>query len=87
MNKFLIFFLYSEPVFETCSGEPYSVRLNMETLAPDRLEVDANVIDCLAAILNHENRSRVAGCPSRHFFPTGCIVSNYFFIFLVNYFK
>ena len=47
----------------------------METLAPG-LEVDANVIDCLAAILNHENRSREAGCPSRHFFPTGCIVSN-----------
>ena len=58
----------------------------METLAPG-LEVDANVIDCLAAILNHENRSREAGCPSRHFFPTGCIVSNYFFILLSKLFS
>ena len=54
------------------------MRLIMETLAPG-LEVDANVIDCFGAILNHENSSREAGCPSRHFFPTGCIVSNYFF--------
>ncbi|PWA99037.1 hypothetical protein CTI12_AA013040 [Artemisia annua] len=55
-----------ERVFETHSGELYSVRLNMETLAPG-LEVDANVIDCLAAILNHENSSRAAEnvvCPS-----------------------
>ncbi|PWA82400.1 ulp1 protease family, C-terminal catalytic domain-containing protein [Artemisia annua] len=55
-----------ERVFETRSGELYSVRLNMETLAPG-LEVDANVIDCLGAILNHENSSREAGCPLRHF--------------------
>ncbi|PWA92273.1 hypothetical protein CTI12_AA081260 [Artemisia annua] len=61
-----------ERVFETRSGELYSVRLIMETLAPG-LEVDANVIDCLGAILNHEKRSRDAGCPLRHFFPTGCI--------------
>ena len=77
----MIFFSsYSERVFETVSGEPYSVRLIMETLAPG-LEVDANVIDCFGAILNHENSSTEAGCPSRHFFPTGCIVSNYFFLF------
>ncbi|PWA35793.1 hypothetical protein CTI12_AA605610 [Artemisia annua] len=44
----------------------------METLAPG-LEVDANVIDCLGAILNQEKHSRDAGCPLRHFFPTGCI--------------
>ncbi|PWA81463.1 F-box associated domain, type 1 [Artemisia annua] len=62
-----------ERVFETRSGELYSVRLIMETLAPG-LEVDANVIDCLGAILNHEKHSREAGCPLRHFFPTGCII-------------
>ncbi|PWA46524.1 hypothetical protein CTI12_AA507870 [Artemisia annua] len=61
-----------ERVFETRSEELYSVRLIMETLAPG-LEVDANVIDCLGAT-NHENRSREAGCPLRHFFPTGCIL-------------
>ncbi|PWA86068.1 ulp1 protease family, C-terminal catalytic domain-containing protein [Artemisia annua] len=66
-----------ERVFETHSGELYSVRLIMETLAPG-LEVDANVIDCLAAILNHENSSREAGCPLRHFFPTGCITITMF---------
>ena len=51
------------------------MRLIMETLAPG-LEVDANVIDCLGAILNQEKRSRDVGCPLRHFFLTGCIVSN-----------
>ncbi|PWA38639.1 hypothetical protein CTI12_AA552930 [Artemisia annua] len=49
----------------------------METLAPG-LEVDANVIDCLGAILNHEKHSRDAGCPLRHFFPTGCITVTMF---------
>ncbi|PWA61842.1 ulp1 protease family, C-terminal catalytic domain-containing protein [Artemisia annua] len=66
-----------ERVFETRSGELYSVRLNMETLAPG-LEVDANVIDCLGAILNHENSSREAGCPLQHFFPIGCITITMF---------
>ncbi|PWA41699.1 hypothetical protein CTI12_AA551450 [Artemisia annua] len=66
-----------ERVFETRSGELYSVRLIMETLAPG-LEVDANVIDCLGAIMNHEKRSREVGCPLRHFFPTGCITVTMF---------
>ncbi|PWA64591.1 hypothetical protein CTI12_AA343320 [Artemisia annua] len=66
-----------ERVFETRYGELYSVRLIMETLAPG-LEVDANVIDCLGAILNQEKHSRDAGCPLRHFFPTGCITVSMF---------
>ncbi|GJU64964.1 ulp1 protease family, C-terminal catalytic domain-containing protein [Tanacetum coccineum] len=62
-----------ETVFQTRFGHDLSsVRVNMETLAP-RLWIDANVIDCWVAILNHEEF--VKGCPSprRHFFPTGCI--------------
>nr|GEW24657.1 hypothetical protein [Tanacetum cinerariifolium] len=62
-----------ETVFQTRSGHDLSsVHLNMETLAP-RLWIEANVIDCWVAILNHEEL--VSGCPSprRHFFPTGCI--------------
>nr|GEZ98728.1 ulp1 protease family, C-terminal catalytic domain-containing protein [Tanacetum cinerariifolium] len=62
-----------ETVFQTRAGHDLSsVRLNMETLAPG-LWIDANVMDCWVAILNHEEL--VKGCPStrRHFFPTGCI--------------
>ncbi|GJX80220.1 hypothetical protein Tco_0328369 [Tanacetum coccineum] len=72
-------FLYSESVFETHSGEysVYGLRLNMETLAPG-LWIDANVIDCWGAILNHEERFRVADSKSRHFFPTGCITKSMF---------
>nr|GEY03463.1 ubiquitin-specific protease 13 [Tanacetum cinerariifolium] len=58
-----------ETVFQTRSGHDLSfVLLNMERLAP-RLWIDANVIDCWVAILNHEELIR--GCPSprRHFFP------------------
>ncbi|GKE20300.1 ulp1 protease family, C-terminal catalytic domain-containing protein, partial [Tanacetum coccineum] len=57
-----------ETVFQTRSGHDLSyVRSNMETLAP-RLWINANVIDCWVAILNHEELVR--GCPSprRHFF-------------------
>ncbi|GJT56812.1 hypothetical protein Tco_0991866 [Tanacetum coccineum] len=70
-----LIFLYSENIFETHSGEysVYGLRLNMETLAPG-LWIDANVIDCWGAILNHEERFRVADSKSRHFFPTGCII-------------
>nr|GEW06254.1 hypothetical protein [Tanacetum cinerariifolium] len=50
----------SETVYQTCSGHDLSsVHLNMETLAP-RLWIDANVIDCWVAILNHEELVRVA---------------------------
>ncbi|GKA94579.1 hypothetical protein Tco_0816617, partial [Tanacetum coccineum] len=68
-----------ESVFETHSGEysVYGLRLNMETLAPG-LWIDANVIDCWGAILNHEERFRVADSKSRHFFPTGCITKSMF---------
>nr|GEV23230.1 hypothetical protein [Tanacetum cinerariifolium] len=63
----------SETVFQTLSGHDLSsVRLNMETLSP-RLWIDANVIDCWAAILNHEELVRGCSSPRRHFFPTGCI--------------
>ncbi|PWA72843.1 hypothetical protein CTI12_AA072740 [Artemisia annua] len=44
----------------------------METLAPG-LCLDANVIDCWGAILNHEESFKDVGSLSRHFFPTGCI--------------
>lgn len=61
-----------EKVFETNSGiSIYSVCVNMETLAPG-LDVDANVIDCWAAILNYEESHKEVGSPARHFFPTGC---------------
>ena len=46
----------------------------METLAPG-LWLDANVIDCWGAILNHEESFKDVRSPTRHFFPTGCIVS------------
>ncbi|GJR30771.1 ulp1 protease family, C-terminal catalytic domain-containing protein [Tanacetum coccineum] len=47
-----------ETVFQTRSGHDLSsVRLNMETLAP-RLWIDANVIDCWVAILNHEELTK-----------------------------
>ncbi|GJW30628.1 ulp1 protease family, C-terminal catalytic domain-containing protein [Tanacetum coccineum] len=63
-----------ENVFEAHSGEysVYGLHLNMETLAPG-LWINANVIDCWGAILNHEERFRVADSKTRHFFPTGCI--------------
>ncbi|GJY14963.1 ulp1 protease family, C-terminal catalytic domain-containing protein [Tanacetum coccineum] len=69
----------SHNVFETHSGEysVYGLRLNMETLAPG-LWIDANVIDCWGAILNHEERFRVADSKTRHFFPTGCITQSMF---------
>ncbi|PWA53295.1 Peptidase C48, SUMO/Sentrin/Ubl1 [Artemisia annua] len=64
-----------ETIFETRSGiEVFSVRLNMETLVPG-LCLDANVIDCWGAILNHEERFKDVGSLSRHFFPTGCITT------------
>ncbi|GKD06126.1 hypothetical protein Tco_1181100, partial [Tanacetum coccineum] len=44
---------------------------------PD-LWIDANVIDCWGAILNHEERFRDAESKSRHFFPTGCISKSMF---------
>ena len=75
---YLFFFSYSETVFETRSGpEVFSIRLNMETLAPG-LCLDANVIDCWGAILNHEESVKDVGSLSRHFFPTDCIVSFFF---------
>jgi len=52
----------------------------METLTPG-LWVDVNVVDCWGAVLNHEESFKEVGAPSRHFFPTGCIVS-VFVIFL-----
>ncbi|GKE00127.1 ulp1 protease family, C-terminal catalytic domain-containing protein, partial [Tanacetum coccineum] len=55
----------------------YGIRLNMETLAPG-LWIDANVIDCRGAILNHEERFRDAESKARHFFPTGCITKSMF---------
>ncbi|GKB08466.1 ulp1 protease family, C-terminal catalytic domain-containing protein [Tanacetum coccineum] len=72
-------FLYSENVFETHYEEysVYGIHLNMETLAPG-LWINANVIDCWGAILNHEERFRVADSKTRHFFPTGCITQSMF---------
>ncbi|GJX65752.1 ulp1 protease family, C-terminal catalytic domain-containing protein [Tanacetum coccineum] len=62
-----------ETVFQTRSGHDLSsVRLNIKTLAP-RLWIDANVIDCWVAILNHEELVRGCSSSRRHFFPTGCI--------------
>ncbi|PWA90757.1 hypothetical protein CTI12_AA097680 [Artemisia annua] len=64
-----------ETIFETRSGiKVSSIRLNMETLAPG-LCLDANVIDCWGAILNHEESFKDVGSLSRHFFPTGCITT------------
>nr|GEV89500.1 hypothetical protein [Tanacetum cinerariifolium] len=58
-----------ENVFKSHSGEfiVYGVCLNMG------LRIDANVIDCYGAILNHEERFRDVESKARHFFPTSCI--------------
>ncbi|GJU46067.1 ulp1 protease family, C-terminal catalytic domain-containing protein [Tanacetum coccineum] len=68
-----------ENVFESHSGGfvVYGIRLNMQKLAPG-LWIDANVIDCWGAILNHEERFRDAKLKARHFFPTGCITKSMF---------
>ncbi|GKB28730.1 peptidase C48, SUMO/sentrin/Ubl1 [Tanacetum coccineum] len=68
-----------ENVFETHSGGfgVYGIRLNLETLAPG-LWIDANVIDCWGAILNHEEKFQDAESKSRHLFPTGCISKSMF---------
>ncbi|GJY30944.1 hypothetical protein Tco_0414439 [Tanacetum coccineum] len=64
-----------ENVFEAHYGKfiIFGIRLNLETLALG-LWLDANVIDCWGAILNHEESFRAAELKSRHFFPTGCIL-------------
>nr|GEW07471.1 hypothetical protein [Tanacetum cinerariifolium] len=64
-----------ETVFQSLGGyrELSSVRVNMETLAPT-LCIDANVIDCWVALLNFEELALVYPTPTRHFFPTGCII-------------
>nr|GEX84462.1 hypothetical protein [Tanacetum cinerariifolium] len=64
-----------ETVFQACSGHDVSsVRINMETLA-QRLGIDANVIDCWVAILNHEELVKGYPSPRRHFFqPTKAII-------------
>ena len=69
-------FSYRKNVFEAHFEKfvVYGIRLNLETLSPG-LWLDANVIDCWGAILNYEERFRAADSKSRHFFPTGCIVS------------
>ncbi|GJZ51173.1 hypothetical protein Tco_0605688 [Tanacetum coccineum] len=63
-----------ENVFEAHCGKfiVFGIRLNLETLAPG-LWLDANVINCWGAVLNHEESFRAAESKSRHFFPTGCI--------------
>nr|GEV85559.1 ulp1 protease family, C-terminal catalytic domain-containing protein [Tanacetum cinerariifolium] len=68
-----------ENIFKAHSGKfsVFGIRLNLETLAPG-LWIDANVIDCWGAILNHEERFRDAKSKSRHFFPTGCITKSMF---------
>nr|GEV96831.1 hypothetical protein [Tanacetum cinerariifolium] len=65
----------NETVFQACSGQDVSsVRVNMETLAP-RLWIDANVIECWVAILNHEELVKGYSSPRRHFFqPTKAII-------------
>ncbi|GKE17366.1 hypothetical protein Tco_1424943, partial [Tanacetum coccineum] len=56
-----------ETVFQTSIGPGVSsVRLNMETLAPT-LWIDANVVDCWVAILNHKEFVKVDPSPKRHF--------------------
>nr|GEV35027.1 hypothetical protein [Tanacetum cinerariifolium] len=59
------YLLSPENVFETNSG---GLSVNLETLAPG-LWIDANVIDCWGAILNHEEKFRDAKSKLRHFFP------------------
>ncbi|GKB06974.1 hypothetical protein Tco_0835207, partial [Tanacetum coccineum] len=62
-----------ETVFQTRTRPDVSfMRLNMETLAP-RLWIDANVVDCWVAILNHEELVKVDPSPKKIFFTTGCI--------------
>ncbi|GJU08363.1 ulp1 protease family, C-terminal catalytic domain-containing protein [Tanacetum coccineum] len=69
-----------ETVFQTSTGpDVSSIRLNMETLAPT-LWIDANVVDCWVAILNHEEFVKVDPSPKRHFFTSGCITS--FFVLI-----
>ncbi|GJV21421.1 hypothetical protein Tco_1370441 [Tanacetum coccineum] len=46
---------FSDFVFETNDGAA-SIRDNMQTLAP-QLKVDANVIDSLSSVLNHEEKT------------------------------
>nr|GEV35540.1 hypothetical protein [Tanacetum cinerariifolium] len=64
-----------ETFFQSFSGyrELSSVRVNMETLAPT-LWIDANVIDCWAALLNFKELALGYPTPTRHLFPTGCII-------------
>ncbi|GKF22782.1 ulp1 protease family, C-terminal catalytic domain-containing protein, partial [Tanacetum coccineum] len=51
----------------------------METLAP-RMWIDANVIDCWVAILNHEKLVRGIPSPRRHFFqPVVSVTKKAFF--------
>nr|GEV35024.1 hypothetical protein [Tanacetum cinerariifolium] len=59
-----------ENVFETNyeGFSVYGIRLNLET-STRGLWIDANVIDCWGAILNHEEKFRDAKSKSRHFFP------------------
>nr|GEX35289.1 hypothetical protein [Tanacetum cinerariifolium] len=56
-----------ETVFQTRTRpDVSSIRLNMETLKP-RLWIDANVVDCWVAILNHEELVKVDPSPKRYF--------------------
>nr|GEW93657.1 hypothetical protein [Tanacetum cinerariifolium] len=61
---------------------PKSTRLEFivgnNMFAMQGLWLDANVVDCWGAVLNHEDRSRSAESKSRHFFPTGCISKSMF---------
>ncbi|GJS02271.1 reverse transcriptase domain-containing protein [Tanacetum coccineum] len=67
---------------DTFTGPDVSfVRLNMETLAPT-LWIDANVVDCWVAIMNHEEFVKVDPSPKRHFFTTGCITC--FFVLITT---
>nr|GEX96354.1 hypothetical protein [Tanacetum cinerariifolium] len=80
-----------ETVFQSLGGyrELSSVRVNMETLA-ETLWIDANVIDCWVALLNFEELALGYPTPTRHFFPTGCIVffpiyaSDHFYVVVFN---
>nr|GEW99385.1 hypothetical protein [Tanacetum cinerariifolium] len=65
--------------FESHSGEfiVYGICLNMKTLALG-LWIDANVIDCWGAIINHEERFRDAESKAMHFLPTGFITKSMF---------
>nr|GEW60779.1 hypothetical protein [Tanacetum cinerariifolium] len=68
-----------ENIFEAHFGKftVYGVRLNFETLSSG-LWLDANVVVCWGAVLNHEESSRSAESKSRHFFLTGCISKSMF---------